>query len=52
MVLFPGADTIFDVEGKTEGRVNASVQLVRRGLRTWHVQKLFEREPGDLGLGR
>ena len=47
-----GADSVQVLEGNTDGCVNASVHSARRGRRTWHVQKLFEREPGDLGVGR
>jgi len=47
--LIPGADTVTHVEGKTDGRASASAWATRRGLRTWHVQKLLVREPGDLG---
>ena len=48
----PGAD-VFDItEGNIDGRVIASVRPTRRGRRTWHVWKLFAREPGDLGFGR
>ena len=42
-----GADAFAKAEGNMDGRVNASVWTARRGRRTWHVQKLFEREPGD-----
>jgi hypothetical protein len=43
-----GADAVAKVEDNMDGRVNASVRTARRGRRTWHVQKLFGREPGDL----
>ena len=33
------------------GCVIASARPTRRGRRPWHVQKLFVREPGDLGFG-
>jgi hypothetical protein len=35
-----------------DGRVNASVRTARRGRRTWHVQKLLGREPGDPASGQ
>ena len=47
--FIPGADTVTYVEGNTHERASASAQKIRRGLRPWHVQKLFAREPGDLG---
>lgn len=50
--LILGADTVTYVEGKTDGRASASAWTARRGLRTWHVQKLLAREPGDLGSNR
>jgi hypothetical protein len=50
--LILGADTVTCVEGKTDGRASASAWTARRGLRTWHVQKLLAREPGDLGSNR
>ena len=50
--LILGADTVTYVEGKTDGRASASAWTARRGLRTWHVQKLLVREPGDLGSNR
>lgn len=43
-----GADTVLNVEGNTAGRVIVSALSTRRGRRTWHAQKLFVREPGDL----
>ena len=48
--LFPGADAVQVAEGNTDGRVNASARMTRRGRRPWHVQKLFVREPGDLTI--
>jgi hypothetical protein len=42
-----GADAVAKAEGNMDGRVSASVWTARRGRRTWHVQKLFGREPGD-----
>jgi hypothetical protein len=50
--LFSGADAVLLVEGNTDGRVIASARTTRRGRRPWHVQKLFEREPGDLTVDR
>ena len=47
----PGADVFVFTEGHMGGRVIASVLPTRRGRRTWHVRKLFVREPGGLGLG-
>ena len=52
MVFVPNADTVFDVEGSTNGCDNASVRSVRRGRRPWHVRTLFVWEPGDLGFDR
>jgi len=43
-----GADEVLYSEGNTLGHVIASVQVAPRGRRTWHVQKLLEREPGGL----
>ena len=42
-----GADAVAKAEGNMDGRVSASVWTARRGRRTWHVQKLLGREPGD-----
>jgi hypothetical protein len=50
--FIPGADTVFFVEGNTEGRTNASARTTWRGQRPWHVQTLLAREPGDLTLDR
>ena len=47
----PGADVFEITEGHIDGRVSASVRPTRRGRRTWHVWKLFVREPGGLGVG-
>ena len=46
-----GADAFDNAEGYTDGSVIASSRPTRRGRRPWHVQKLFVREPGDLGFG-
>ena len=45
------ADAVPTVEGKIDGRVNASARTARRGLRPWHVQKLLVREPGGPSSG-
>ncbi len=50
--LIPGADAVASAEGNTDGRAIASTRPARRGLRTWHVQTLFVREPGYLAPGR
>ena len=50
--FIPGADTVFFVEGNTDGRTNASARTTWRGQRPWHVQTLRAREPGDLTLDR
>ena len=50
--LFPGAHTVFWVEGNTAGRVIASARMARRGLRPWRVRTLLVREPGDLMPGQ
>ena len=42
-----GADAVAKAEGNTYGHVNASARTARRGRRTWHVQTLVAREPGD-----
>ena len=46
-IQIPGADAVAKVEGNMDGRASASVWTARRGRRTWHVQKLVTREPGD-----
>jgi hypothetical protein len=48
--LTQGADGVSVSEGNTVARAIASVRLTLRGLRPWHVRKLFAREPGDLQL--
>src|ERR1700759_1353207 len=50
--LILGADVVPVTEANTDGRDSASAQTTRRGLRHWHVRKLFAREPGDLMVGR
>jgi hypothetical protein len=47
-VIFPGADAVVTAEGNTDGCARRERPTARRGQRPWHVQKLFEREPGDL----
>lgn len=42
-----GADAVAKAEGNTYGHVNVSARTARRGRRTWHVQTLVAREPGD-----
>jgi hypothetical protein len=42
----PGADAVAKAED-TYGHDNASARTARRGRRTWHVQTLVTREPGD-----
>jgi hypothetical protein len=48
--LARGADAVSFAEGNMSGHVSASVRSTLRGLRPWHVRKLFAREPGDLQL--
>jgi hypothetical protein len=43
-----GADAVSVVEGNTDGRDLASACTALRGLRPWHAETLFVREPGDL----
>src|SRR5207302_253107 len=43
----PGADAVSSAEGNTFRTHHRKVRTARRGRRTWHVQKLLEREPGD-----
>ena len=49
-LIVPGADGVMIPEGNMEGRVIASANPTRRGLRPWHVWKLLVREPGGLGF--
>ena len=51
-LLVPGADAVSSAEGNTNRRTIASAWSARRGRRTWHVQTLFAREPGDPTAGR
>ena len=46
-LLVPGAVAVSSAEGNTNRRTIASAWLARRGRRTWHVQTLVAREPGD-----
>ena len=46
--LVQGADAVSVAEGKTYGRDLASAWTALRGLRPWHAETLFVREPGDL----
>jgi hypothetical protein len=48
----PGADALAWAEGNMGGCVIASIRPIRRGRRPWHVQTLFEREPGELVIGQ
>jgi hypothetical protein len=50
--LDPGADAVSSAEGNTNRRNIASAWSTRRGRRTWHVQTLLAREPGDLAIDR
>ena len=50
-LIVPGADVVEITEGDMEGCAIASARPARRGRRTWHVRKLFAREPGGLGFG-
>ena len=50
--LVKGADAVSVAEGNTDRRDKASDCSALRGLRPWHAGTLFEREPGDLLLGR
>ena len=51
-LLDPGADAVSSAEGNTNRRIIASAWSTRRGRRTWHVQKLLGREPGDPTSGQ
>ena len=51
-VIVPEADVVIITEGNMGERAIASAFPLRRGLRPWHVRKLFAREPGDLGFDR
>lgn len=51
-VIFPEAHVFEITEGNMGERDIASAFPLRRGLRPWHVRKLFAREPGGLGFDR
>ena len=51
MNIVSGADAFSIAEGHTTRCAIASAGSTRRGRRPWHVQKLLEREPGDLTVG-
>lgn len=48
---FPDADAVPKAEGHADVRAIASARQIGRGQRTWHVQTLLVREPGDLRFG-
>src|SRR3989440_6697177 len=48
----PGADAVSSAEGNTFRTHHRKVRTTRRGRRTWHVQTLLAREPGDLAIDR
>ena len=50
--LDPGADAVSSAEGNTFRTRHRKVRTTRRGRRTWHVQTLLAREPGDLAIDR
>jgi hypothetical protein len=50
--LNPGADAVSSAEGNKVRTRHREVRTTRRGRRTWHVQKLFVREPGDPASGQ
>jgi hypothetical protein len=50
--LYPGADAVSSAEGNIVRTHHRKVRTARRGRRTWHVQKLLEREPGDPTSGQ
>ena len=50
--LVPGADAVSSAEGNTFRTHHRKVRTARRSRRTWHVQTLFAREPGDPTAGR
>jgi hypothetical protein len=43
-----GADVVSVTEGNTDEHALASARKALRGLRPWHAETLFAREPGDL----
>jgi hypothetical protein len=48
----PGADAVSSAEGNTFRTHHRKIRTTRRGRRTWHVQTLPAREPGDLAIDR
>ena len=48
----PGADAVSSAEGNTFRTHHRKVRTTRRGRRTWHVQTLLARDPGDLAIDR
>ena len=48
----PGADAVSSAEGNTFRTHHRKVRTARRGRRTWHVQTLLAREPGDPTSGQ
>src|SRR4026208_360298 len=46
----PDADAVSSAEGNTFRTHHRKVRAARRGRRTWHVQTLLAREPGDLAI--
>ena len=50
--LNPGADAVSSAEGNTFRTHHRKVRTTRRGRRTWHVQTLLGREPGDPASGQ
>jgi len=50
--LNPGADAVSSAEGNKVRTRHREVRMTRRGRRTWHVQKLLVREPGDPASGQ
>lgn len=52
MFIYPSADVILYAEGNTAQCAIASTAWTRRGHRTWHVNTISTREPGDLSFDR
>ncbi len=50
--LDPSADAVSSAEGNMFRTRHRKVRTTRRGRRTWHVQTLLAREPGDLVIDR
>ena len=51
-LLVRGADAVSSAEGNTFRTHHRKVRTTRRGRRTWHVQTLLGREPGDPASGQ